>query len=394
MLHRFLKNEAAGGLTLMAVTALALALANSPLRTAYHHVVEADLLGLHVEAWVNDVLMPVFFLLVGLEIKREFLHGQLRTWSSRMLPLIGAVGGVAVPALIFVALTWGDSAALRGWAIPAATDIAFALGVLSLLGSRVPASLKVFLTALAVLDDLAAVLIIAVFYTADLRPMELAAAAAVMAALLGLNRAGVGRLWPYLGLGVILWALVWRAGVHPTVAGVLLALTIPATAGSAAQSRPLAPLQRLEHALQPWAAFAILPVFAFVSAGVSIGADWMASVSHPVTLGVALGLVLGKQGGVMLGVWLAVVFRLAPRPAGARWSQVYGVALLCGIGFTMSLFMGDLAYPLDADRVESAKLGVLIGSALSAVAGALTLALAAGDRSPSPAEARVTGNVP
>ncbi|MCW6507242.1 Na+/H+ antiporter NhaA [Lichenifustis flavocetrariae] len=375
-LRRFMNSEASGGLVLMAVAALALLLANSPLLSLYRAFVHSPVAGLSLETWVNDALMAVFFLLVGLEIKREVLHGQLRSWHDRVLPGFGAIGGMLVPAVVFAAINWTHPGSLRGWAIPSATDIAFALGVLSLLGKRVPASLKVFLTALAVLDDLGAVLIIALFYTDALSWPMLGLAALTFAGLVAMNRAGVRRLWPYLLVGAVLWALVWRSGIHPTVAGVLLAVTVPE-----GRSRETAtPLQRLEMGLEPWVAFAVLPIFAFVNAGVSFGAQGVTALLHPVTLGVAAGLALGKQCGVMASLWVAVRSGLAQRPAGASWGQVYGVALLCGIGFTMSLFIGLLAYAARPDYQDQTKIGVLVGSLLSACAGALVLRLTARPR--------------
>lgn len=385
-LRGFIDGEASGGLVLMAFAALALIAANSPLADLYGTIVHARLGTLSLEGWVNDGLMAVFFLLVGLEIKREFLHGQLRTWPARALPGLAALGGMLVPSLIFAGVNWTHPASLRGWAVPSATDIAFALGVLSLLGDRVPASLKVFLTALAVLDDLGAVVIIAVFYTGSLAWPPLGLAALVLAGLVGLNLAGVRRLWPFLVLGAALWGLVWRSGVHSTVAGVLLAATVPAEDPPAHGEDRRAPLNRLEHALGPWVTFAILPAFAFVNAGVEFGQrGGLAGLANPVTLGAAAGLCLGKQVGVLGSVWLCVKLRLAGRPAGASWLQVYGVALLCGIGFTMSLFIGLLAYAKLPDLQDATKVGVLIGSVLSALAGGLVLRFA-----PKPAPVRAS----
>ena len=375
-LRRFIVSEASGGYVLIGVTALALVSANSSLATSYFLLVEASLGGLRVETFVNDGLMAGFFLLIGLEIKREFLHGQLRTWSSRSLPLIGAIGGMAVPALIFAGLNWREPQALRGWAIPSATDIAFALGILSLLGDRVPASLKVFLTTLAVLDDLGAVAIIALFYTGGLSLPLLVLVAVTLAGLVGLNWVGVRTLWPYLLLGAVLWMLVWHSGVHATVAGVLLAMTIPADTPSTAPERGGSPLHRLEHALEPWAAYVILPTFAFINAGVSIGADWLKVALSPIALGAGLGLWLGKQAGILVSIRLAVKLKFGQRPQGATWAQAYGMCLLCGIGFTMSLFIGSLAYPGSPEQMHATKMGVLIGSLLSAMSGAVVLLFA------------------
>ncbi len=373
--RRFVESETGGGLVLMASAVLALVVANSALRPAYDRALHLDLGGISVLHWINDGLMALFFLLVGLEIKREMLHGQLRTWSARALPGLGALGGMIVPALVFAFVNYGHPS-IRGWAIPAATDIAFALGVVALLGSVVPASLKVFLTALAVLDDLGAVLIIALFYTGDLSLPMLGAAALVFAVLGALNRLGVRHLAPYLVLGALLWVLVLRSGIHATIAGVLLAVTIPADEHEPEGAGAAPPLHRLEAALSGFVAFAILPVFGFVNAGVPFGAEGFAVLLRPVTLGVACGLLFGKQVGVFGTVWLAVRLGIAHRPAGATWLNVYGMSLLCGIGFTMSLFIGLLAFARMADLQDEVKIGVLVGSLLSATAGALVLRFA------------------
>ena len=373
VLRALLANEAAGGLVLMAAGVLALVVANSPLAPAYFGALKTYVLRLSILHWINDALMAVFFLLVGLEIKREMLDGQLRTWPDRALPGIAALGGMLVPALIYVAVNWGTPETLRGWAIPAATDIAFALGVLSLLGSRVPVSLKVFLTALAILDDLGAVLIIAVFYTADLSPVFLGGTLAVLGVLVGLNRSGVERLLPYLIVGVILWFLVLQSGVHATVAGVLLAMAIPLRRTPGRPEASGCALIRLEHALQPWVAFLIVPIFGFANAGVSFAGMSASALAQPVPLGIALGLFVGKQLGVFAFAWGAIRAGLADVPAHATWAQLYGVAILCGIGFTMSLFIGLLAFPTSEALQDEVKIGVLTGSVLSALAGAALL---------------------
>lgn len=375
-----LTGETESGLLLMASAALALVVANSPLGPAYFAALGAYVGPLSLLHWINDGLMAVFFLLVGLEIKREFLDGQLRTWPDRILPGLGAIGGMAVPALVFVAVNWSSPDTLRGWAIPAATDIAFALGVLALLGPRVPVSLKVFLTALAILDDLGAVVIIAIFYTADLSVPMLGGAAVVAAALAGLNRAGVRALTPYLLLGLVLWVLVLRSGVHATIAGVLLALTVPLRASPGRPDDVASPLHHLEHALLPWSAYLVLPVFGFANAGVSLAGFTGPMLLAPVTLGVALGLFVGKQVGVFGLLWLAVRSGLAQRPAGATLAQVYGVALLCGVGFSMSLFIGLLAFAARPDLEAATKVGVLIGSLLSMAVGAAVLRFAPSNR--------------
>ncbi|WP_061935066.1 Na+/H+ antiporter NhaA [Aureimonas sp. AU22] len=377
-LRRFMASEAAGGLVLMAAAALALGIANSPAASLYFEALHVYVGGLSIQHWINDALMAVFFLLVGLEIKREVVGGQLSSWQARILPGLAALGGMAAPALFFVAFNTGSPETLRGWAIPAATDIAFALGVLSLLGSRVPISLKVFLTALAIIDDLGAVLIIAFFYTADLDVAALAGAAAVVAILVGLNRAGVTRLLPYLVLGAALWLLVLLSGIHATLAGVVLALTIPLVVETPGLQEEEPPLLKLEHAIQPWVAFAIVPIFGFANAGVSFAGFTPAALLDPVPLGVAAGLFLGKQVGVFGVMALAIRARWASLPERATWAQVYGVSLLCGIGFTMSLFIGLLAFPTNQLLQDEVKLGVLMGSLLSGVAGALVLGLAPG----------------
>ncbi|MCJ2080338.1 Na+/H+ antiporter NhaA [Methylobacterium sp. J-090] len=375
-LRAALRTDAGGGLVLMASAVLALVVANSSLAPDYFALLGAHLGPLSVLHWVNDGLMAVFFLLVGLEIKREVLDGRLRTWPDRVLPGVAALGGMIAPALIYVSVNRASPETLRGWAIPTATDIAFALGVLALLGSRVPVSLKGFLTALAILDDLGAVLIIAAFYTADVSLPMLAGAGGIVALLFGLNRAGVSRLTPYLLLGAVLWVLVLRSGIHATIAGVLLALTIPLRASPARPDDPASPLHRLEHALHPWSAYLVLPVFGFANAGVALGGLSSAMLLEPVTLGVALGLFLGKQIGVFGMVVAAIKLGLAQRPAHAGWWQLYGLSLLCGVGFTMSLFIGLLAFAETPALETETKVGVLLGSVSCMVAGALVLLLA------------------
>ncbi|HEV7259369.1 MAG TPA: Na+/H+ antiporter NhaA [Bosea sp. (in: a-proteobacteria)] len=373
-LGAFLKSEAAGGVLLMIAAALALAIANSPVASLYFSLLETYVGPLSLLHWINDALMAVFFLLVGLEIKREFIEGQLSSWSRRALPGIAALGGMVAPALIYVAMARGDPVALQGWAIPTATDIAFALGVLALVGSRVPVSLKIFLTALAIIDDLGAVIIIALFYTKGLSLPMLALAGAGIAGLIVLNRMNVTRLWAYLGLGAVLWLFVLKSGVHATLAGVALALTIPIGDGSDSDEPEHSPLHTLEHFLHPWVAFLIVPIFGFANAGVSFTGMTPASALAPVPLGIALGLFLGKQIGVFGFSWLAVKAGLAAMPAKTSFLQLYGVALLCGIGFTMSLFIGALAFPEDAVELGKAtKIGVLLGSVASAIAGAAVL---------------------
>jgi NhaA family Na+:H+ antiporter len=365
----------------MLVAAAALLIANSPLAPAYFAALETYIGGLSILHWINDALMAIFFLLVGLEIKREFLDGELSTWPRRILPGIAALGGMIAPALIYVMLNLGDPLTLRGWAVPAATDIAFALGVLALLGPRVPVSLKIFLTAIAILDDLGAVAIIAVFYTAELSFLSLALAALTLAALAALNRMGVRKLTPYLLLGAVLWFFVLSSGVHATLAGVALAMTIPLKTSRARPDDVGSPLHRLEHGLQPWVSFAIVPIFGFANAGVSLSGMSLDRLFEPVPLGVAAGLFFGKQLGVFLCTWAVVKLDWADAPRYASWPQIYGTALLCGIGFTMSLFIGLLAFPAAPDLQDEVKIGVLMGSLLSGLAGALVLRFASPDLS-------------
>jgi Na+:H+ antiporter, NhaA family len=387
-LRAFLRSEAAGGIVLMAAAALALVVANTPLAEAYRHLLHLETgpvlspkLGpMTVHLWINDALMAIFFLLVGLEIKREFVDGRLSTWDRRRLPVIAAAVGMAVPALIYLAFTAAADGLSRGWAIPAATDIAFAIGVLALLGSRAPTSLKLFLTTVAIADDLGAVAIIALAYTASLDTVALGAAAAILFVMYAIGKSGVRRLWPYLVGAALLWYAVLLSGVHATVAGVLAAATIPIVATPGAPDAADSPLHRLEHGLSPWVAFLIVPLFGFANAGVSLAGVGLERLVAPLPLGIAAGLFLGKQLGIFGAVWLTVRFGLASRLRGATWLQVWGVAMLCGIGFTMSLFIGGLAFPGDPARVEEAKLGILAGSFLSALGGYFVLRLAPGHR--------------
>jgi NhaA family Na+:H+ antiporter len=384
MLRGFLDSEAAGGLTLMAAAALALVIANSALAPGYAAALHAYLGPMSVAHWINDGLMAVFFLLVGLEIKREMLDGQLSSWSNRMLPGIAAMGGMVVPALIYVAFNAGSPGTLRGWAIPTATDIAFALGVLSLLGPRVPTSLKVFLAALAIIDDLGAVVIIALFYTGAISMTDLGLAAATFGVLVAMNRLRVGRLWPYLLVGAALWFFVLRSGVHATIAGVLLALTIPLrpTPGQP-DDMEHSLLHVLEHALQKPVAFIVVPVFGFANAGVSFAGIGWAALTEPLTLGIGLGLLAGKLLGVFGAAALAIRLGLAAMPFRATWTHLIGIALLCGIGFTMSLFIGLLAFAGNERLQEEVKIGILCGSLLAGLLGWLVLRIA-----PPPREVR------
>lgn len=373
--RRFVDSEASGGIVLMGAAALALLVANSSFAGDYFAALKAYIGPLSVSHWINDGLMAIFFLLVGLEIKREFVDGQLSTWSRRILPGICAAGGMAVPAIIFTSINWGDGEVIRGWAIPTATDIAFALGVLSLFGNRVPASMKVFLAALAIIDDLGAVVIIAIFYTGDLKFWALGGAAVVLAALFALNHAGVRRLAPYLLLGCVLWLLVLMSGVHATVAGVALALTIPLVRAEGGHSEygVDSPLHRLEHALSKFVPFIIIPIFGFANAGVSLAGVDASTLTDRLTLGVACGLVVGKVVGVYGTALATVKLGWADAPANAAPLHVLGVALLCGIGFTMSLFIGLLAYPDSQLLQDEVKIGILLGSAIAAVLGSIVL---------------------
>jgi NhaA family Na+:H+ antiporter len=374
LLRHFLESEASGGIVLIVAAALALVVANSPLLDAYEGALHASVGPLSVEHWINDGLMALFFLLVGLEIKREMIDGQLATWPRRVLPGIAAAGGMAVPAVIYVALNAGDPETLRGWAIPTATDIAFALGVISLLGNRVPASLKIFLTALAIIDDLGAVVIIALFYSTGISLLDLAGATVVLGILFFLNRRGVLQLWPYLLVGVVLWVLVYRSGIHATLAGVALALTIPLRSSDGrTDDVENSPLHRLEHKLGRLVPFIIVPVFGFANAGVSLTHVGIDALVDPLTLGVAMGLVAGKLIGVFGSAAIVIRLGFADLPAGATWPQLFGTALLCGIGFTMSLFIGLLAFAGYPALQEEVKLGILCGSGLAAVLGTLVL---------------------
>ena len=379
-IRALLRHEAAGGVLLMLAAAFALILDNSPLYWLYDAILGtpvvvqfgALVLDKPLLLWINDGLMAVFFFFVGLEIKRELIEGRLSTWNQAALPAMAAVGGMLAPALIYLAINRGDPTTLSGWAIPAATDIAFALGALALLGSRVPLALKVFLMALAILDDLGAIVIIAVFYTADLSLSSLGIAAVCTLALAGLNRLGVVRIAPYVLIGMVMWVCVLKSGVHATLAGVIVALMIPLRTPSDADASPLI---RLEHTLHPWVAFFVMPVFAFANAGVSLAGLSFNDLLAPVPLGIALGLFLGKQIGVVGFCWVAVKAGLCRLPDGIGWVHIYGVALFAGIGFTMSLFIGTLAFA-DPAQAAAVRLGVLSGSILSAIAGFAVLGLA------------------
>ena len=373
-LRRFLTSEAGGGVVLLAAAVAALAAANSAWATDYERLFATPVGPLSVTLWINDGLMALFFLLVGLEIKRELVDGELSRPADRRLPVVAALAGMIFPALVYLFVTRGMPGLARGWAIPAATDIAFAVGVMALLGKRVPTPLKLFLTTVAIVDDMGAVAIIAVAYGHGLDLAALAAAAGVFAAMVALNRRGVMRLLPYLLLAALVWWLVLISGVHATVAGVLAALTIPVTRSPGAPDDAASPLHRLEHALAPWVGYAIVPLFGLANAGVSLAGITLAD---PLVVGIAAGLFLGKQAGVLGAVALAERTGFAPRPAGVSWRQLHGVAMLAGIGFTMSLFIGGLAFPGHPELMPAVKAGVLAGSLLSGLGGALLLWFAA-----------------
>jgi NhaA family Na+:H+ antiporter len=378
-LRAFLQDEAAGGIVLIAAAVLAMIAANSSFAESYFHLLHAEtgpvispaIGAMTVHLWINDGLMAVFFLLVGLEIKRELVDGDLSDARKRRLPVVAAAAGMIVPALVYIVVVRGDATLTRGWAIPAATDIAFAIGVMALLGSRVSASLKLFLTTIAIVDDMGAVAIIAIGYTQGLDIAALAAAAGVLAIMAAMNRHGVRRLTPYLLAAALLWWLVLLSGVHATVAGVLAAIFIPIE-----RDDQRSPLHILEHALSPWVAFMIVPLFGFANAGVSLAGMSMSVLIEPVVIAVAAGLFLGKQVGILGGIALAEKLGFARRPGRASWAQIYGVALLAGIGFTMSLFIGGLAFPGNAPLMDEVKIGVLGGSILSALAGFCVLRFA------------------
>lgn len=378
-LKDFIKLESASGIMLIAAAVVAMILANSPLSAHYGLLIEMPVeirvgplqIAKPLLLWVNDGLMAVFFFLVGLELKREFLEGEFSDRQNVIFPAIGAVGGMVVPACIYIFLNRSNPVAIQGWAIPAATDIAFALGILSLLGNRVPPALKVFLVSLAIFDDVGAIIIIAVFYSDSLSLNALLVATGCLAVLLALNRSRVMETAPYILVGVIMWVAVLKSGVHATLAGVLLALFIPMRDVRAPDRSPLI---ELEHNLHTAVAFGILPLFAFVNSGISLLGVGMDYLLHPVPLGIAAGLFFGKQAGVFVFCWLAVQLGAAKLPQGVNWANLYGVSLLCGVGFTMSLFIGSLAFETTGQNLLfDERLGIIIGSVLSACAGLAVL---------------------
>lgn len=377
-IEEFLLLESANGILLIVATATALLFANSPLSGFYDALLlvplEIRVGGFQIAKplllWINDGLMAIFFFLVGLELKRELLEGELSNLSQVALPAFGAIGGMAMPAAIYAVVNWGDPVALKGWAIPAATDIAFALGILALLGRRVPPALKVLLLSIAIIDDIGAITIIALFYTSELSIASLIVAAVVVAALFALNRRKVVQVPPYVLLGIVLWVAVLKSGVHATLAGVLLAFFIPMRADN---REGKSPLRELEHSLHPAVAYGVLPIFAFANAGVALGGLSLDLLLGPVTIGIAGGLFLGKQAGVFALSAVAVRLGLARLPEGVSWRQLYGLSILTGIGFTMSLFIGSLAFEQGGVYATTDRPGILLGTLLSAVAGYVVL---------------------
>jgi NhaA family Na+:H+ antiporter len=379
-IQEFIKLETSGGVVLMIAAIFAMIIANTPLSANYDLI-----LGTYIKVgignfeiakpailWINDGLMAIFFFLVGLEIKREVLAGELSSFDKAILPIMAAIGGMAVPGIIFAIINWGTPENLNGWAIPTATDIAFALGILALIGSRAPISLKIFLLAIAIIDDLGAIVIIAIFYTSELSLSALSFSVIGFAAAVALNRMGVQRTAPYLLVGIVMWVFVLKSGVHATLAGVLIAFTIPLKT----KNEDEALLYKMEHGLHPWVAFLILPVFAFANAGVNFTGIGIDDLLQPLTLGIAVGLFLGKQIGVFLATWIGVKSGIARLPENVSWKHVYGVACLTGVGFTMSLFIGSLAFTT-ADVMNAVRLGVVLGSVLSGIIGYLLLKSAA-----------------
>ena len=379
-IRQFMRLEAAGGILLMVAAAAALMVANSPIASSYFAIKGSYLGPLTVDYWINDGLMALFFLLVGLEIKREFLAGELSSMSERILPGLAAIAGVVFPALVYLWIAGGDPLLASGWAIPAATDIAFALGILALLGSRAPVSLKIFVTAVAVIDDLIAVSIIALLYTDQLNVVMLALAALGVFALFVFNRRGITAIWPYMLLGLGVWVATLLSGVHATLAGVAVALTLPLHLSRDGDPKHSSPLIKLEHTLHPIVAFGVVPVFGFFNAGVVLLGLDPSVFTSPLPLAIAAGLVVGKFVGIFGAVVLAIQLGIAHKPLGATWTDMAGVALLCGVGFTMSLFIGGLAFD-DPAMGDLVRLGVLGGSMVAGSLGALLIAITGKKRS-------------
>ena len=374
-LKDFLKQESAGGIFLIVAAALALVIANSPFAASYFGTLQTNLnlsfgdfvLDKALILWINDGLMAIFFFLIGLEVKREVIDGQLSSWNQASLPLAAAIGGMAIPALIYVGFNLNSPESIGGWAIPAATDIAFPLGILSLLGPRVPVAMKALLLAIAVIDDIGAILVIALFYSGEIKLDMLAGAGAMLALMFVIGRLRIGSAIPYVLLTVIMWVFVLKSGVHATLAGVTAAMMVPTVARDGSYFA-----ERLEHEMHPWVAFVIIPIFGFANAGVSLSGLTPADLLAPLPLGIALGLLVGKQLGIVGFAWLAVKTGLAKLPEGVSWAKVHGLSLLAGIGFTMSLFIGNLAFT-DPAQIDAVKIGVLSGSLIAAIAGFLLL---------------------
>ncbi|MDL5025919.1 Na+/H+ antiporter NhaA [Vibrio gigantis] len=372
VIRDFFKLESAGGIILVIAAAIAMFVANSPLNEMYQGVLHSYVLGMSVSHWINDGLMAVFFLLIGLEVKRELLEGALKSKETAIFPAIAAVGGMLAPALIYVLFNSSNPEALQGWAIPAATDIAFALGIMALLGNRVPVSLKVFLLALAIIDDLGVVVIIALFYSGDLSTLALTVGFIATGVLFMLNNKHVTKLSVYLIVGAILWFAVLKSGVHATLAGVVIGFAIPLKGNKGEHS----PLKHLEHALHPYVAFAILPIFAFANAGISLEGISLSNLTGMLPLGIAMGLLVGKPLGIFLFSWGAVKTGVAKLPEGVNFMNIFAVSVLCGIGFTMSIFISSLAFgPTNADFDTLARLGILMGSTTAAILGYFLLSI-------------------
>lgn len=377
-IKEFLRLESSGAILLLAGTMLGLICANSPLLSLYNSFLDVPMaiqigqlkIAKPLLLWINDGLMAVFFFMIGLELKREFLEGELSNFSQVVMPLLGAIGGMVVPALIYIYFNLDDNVGLKGWAIPAATDIAFSLGILSAFGSRAPLSLKIFLTTLAIFDDIGSIVIIALFYSANISLISLIFAMAVFIALFIINRKGVISLTPYVVLGIILWVAVLKSGVHATLAGVVLAFFIPMYDKSAEKDEPHSPLVKMEHDIHPTVAYFILPLFAFANAGVTLSGTTFSSLLDPVPLGIAAGLFIGKQIGIFGLCYLGVKIGIAKIPENSNWLSIYGISVICGIGFTMSLFISSLAYENEGiDYISESRIGILLGSILAAAFG-------------------------
>lgn len=371
VIRQFLKMESAGGIVLIVAAVLAMFVANSDLQPLYDSTLHTYIAGLSVGHWINDGLMVIFFLLIGLEVKRELVQGALNSKDKATFPAVAAIGGMIAPALVYLAFNWGDPLAVSGWAIPAATDIAFALGVLALLGNRVPLALKVFLLALAIIDDLGVIVIIALFYSSDLSMIALASAFVSTVVLVAMNMRKVTSIPAYVVVGLILWFSVLQSGVHATLAGVVLGFAIPLQGKTGDDPSPL---KKMEHALHPYVSYLILPIFAFANAGVSLDGVSLANLTEMLPLGIALGLLLGKPLGIFTFSWTAVKLGIAKLPARVNFTHIFAVSVLCGIGFTMSIFISSLAFVgVNGEFVTLSRLGILIGSTLAAVIGYVVL---------------------